>query len=156
MKPAIVFLGVFLCLTGCEFKIDVRSKLPSLFPIKEQVYSKAIFLTCAVSVYALEDSFGEIFTFQMLEKDNAKKLENYRPFLNSSYEPWQKTPIWDNIGELSHAGGALITAPKCMPDYYRNLLIKYSTTKAGYFTSFTGEVMIYAPEENLLIFTAWD
>lgn len=156
-KVLLILLLVFLC--SCDSAVDVRDQLPKVFPIKERVYNKSIISkACAVNVYTLESNFKTTFKFEILEAINDRKINNQKHQLDQSYEPWQKTPVATNIYETSKSAGTLSTAYHCFQDNekYWDVFKKYSSGAGGYFASYSGEILIYAPEENLLIFADWD
>ena len=160
-KKILFFINALLCclLMGCDSAVDQRENLPSIFQIKERVYNKAVLSKlCSVNVYSLNDEFKEKFAFEMLEKINAEKLPMRLHQVDQSYEPWQKTPVYQNIHHNSKAVGTLSVAKYCFEDspQYWDLFKKYSAGENAYFTIYSGEIVMYVPEENLIFYTNWD
>ena len=158
MKFKLLIPLCLLILSACDNAVDVRDRLPDVFPIKERVYSKVHFTkACVVAVYALEEEFKDTFQFQMLEKINTEKLSKYRNGIDRSYEPWQRTPILKKLHEMSKAVVTLSVLHNCLDaeSNHMKILEKYNKSSSGFFTTNSGEVLIYAPEENLLFYTDW-
>jgi hypothetical protein len=73
---------------------------------------------------------------------------------------WQKTPIQKDAYDMSKVAATLALTQECFKDdkRYLDLFIKYASHEGAYFnvTEGDGDVFIYLPDENILIYANWN
>jgi hypothetical protein len=160
----ISLLLIFLLLLGCDgLNIrhpDMRNNVPNFFPVEELVYTQAMHNPpCSVNVFELEDSFSKSLAKEssIIAALNTRMHGiNYLP----QYQPWQQTPVNGKIYELSMAAAGIAYASECAKKNprYKNLFERYANEEGAYFTYVEGDglVLVYAPQENILMVSNWD
>lgn len=167
LKKIISIIFILIILTACDENFehpDMRHYVPNVFPITELVYSRAMFLGCAVNVFKLENTFKENFQPQILEDavsiNIIDKYDNEKTYRRKVYEPWQETPIYRNTYDLSKIFLSISEAEKCFEEapHYNELLQQYSQDNAYFTYVDTGDglFLLLIPTENILILTNWD
>ena len=143
MKIALT-LTFFIFLSGCDlitWQPDMRDKIPSSIPIKKRLYSNARLTECAINIFELE------------KVDFDKQ--------NFTDDPsWQSTPIQGKIYDMSKAAASIAFSHNCLKGQkdYQKMVNQYDTEQGAYFKTIDGDglVLLYVPENNILLVIDWD